>query len=161
MLEVPLGLAHAYAQARYSIRCSRLRTVTVRVGEVSLPAAALLARHHTALGAIVTAANPLSQPRSRAENAQRHAALRQTLQAHGWPRLDTLARDPLGRWPVEHGFFVAGVTAHTLDELLRTFEQFAVVTIDGTGRAALRWHPDCAAPPFSSPSGFPRSRGST
>jgi len=79
---------------------------------------------------VVTAANPFSQPSAALDNERRHTELEALLVAHGVVHRPSVARDPSGRWPDEHGFAVLGVLGEFARALARSFDQFAFYYVD-------------------------------
>jgi hypothetical protein len=77
--------------------------------------------------AFITACNPLSQPGSPAENANRQRRLEERLRQLGVAFLPGEGVADDGRWPVEPSVLAYGIDADTACELGRSFQQFAIL----------------------------------
>lgn len=119
------SLEAAYRAARYLLPGPPALSLAIDRAEPGLDA--LLARHGVATAAVITAANPGSQPRSEAENAAAHQQLLARLAQRGLRTIPSTGRDPAGLWPDEAGALVLGVGAPEAASIARAFGQNALV----------------------------------
>jgi len=75
--------------------------------------------------AVVTGDNPFSQPHDGERNATRRRELLGLVNDRELSVRATIARDPSGQWPDEHGVALLGQSHDFARALARTFEQFA------------------------------------
>ncbi|MGC1419524.1 MAG: DUF3293 domain-containing protein [Acidimicrobiales bacterium] len=75
--------------------------------------------------AVVTGDNPFSQPLDGESNAARRRELLSLVNDRQLPVRATIARDPSGKWPDEHGVALLGQSTDFARALAKTFEQFA------------------------------------
>jgi acetyl esterase/lipase len=103
----------------------------VHVGEAWLEAAAAASR----LGAlfVVTSDNPYSQVQEAQVNEARRNELRRTLRARGVDFVESVARDPRGRWRDEVGVALVGSSRELARALARTWDQFAYYEVTPEG----------------------------
>lgn len=123
----------AYRSAHYRVDTAD-GPLLLRVGEPSVPLARLLHQARAQAAALLTAANPASEPLSPAVNQQRNAALLARLVPLGYTLLPSAGVDPAGIWPEEPGVFVIGIPCSVATELARQSGQLAFLWC-GAGRA--------------------------
>ncbi len=126
-------LESAYARAVYRVDAPA-GPFTIRVGQPSPGAEALLTAHGRACWAYLTACNPGSERLPPEVNAERTARLRERLR--GFHVLEGEGGSPEGDWPPEHSFLVLGLDEAQASEIARDFGQAAYVA--GTLGAAAR-----------------------
>lgn len=130
--------------AAYRATLYRIHTqpaIDVRIGETNAAVAALLALHRVESAVLVTAFNPFSQRLSDAQNAARQHGLAEYLDGLKLAAIEGAGIDPTGAWPAETSLLALGATSATADDLMREFEQNAVVFIDRQGGVRLLLHP--------------------
>lgn len=132
-MAIAAELAAAYAATDFVV-FDRSGNWTLRVGAAAPAIDALLDRHGADRAVIVTACNPRSVVLPEAENAARHAALKQMLVAQGRDFLEGEGRDPTGQWRAETECVVFGLTLERGLDLARHFDQNAIVFLE-RGRA--------------------------
>ena len=103
--------------------------LVLKVGEPSERLDRLLEVHGAASAAFVTAANPRSEKRSAAENAEAMDALDGILAAAGYPRYPGEGRNPERSWR-EPSVLAIGIYRANAQALGRLFGQNAVVFIE-------------------------------
>lgn len=118
----------AYTAAEYVVILPD-REIVVRVGERSPELDEILAGEGAARGAFITAWNPSSVPRSRAENDRAHAALVRYLNEHRVRWLAHVGRSPDRQWQ-EHGVFALDLTDEDSVALAERFGQYGIVTLE-------------------------------
>lgn len=92
--------------------------------------------------ALITAANPRSQPLSDQENKSRNSLLEKDLDDRVALAAENI--DPDGAWPVERGFLVAGLTAAQSKRLAERWQQIAWLQSDGDAIPRLEFTRDPA-----------------
>lgn len=102
----------------------------IKVGRAAPEIDALLDRYDSTSAGIVSAWNPRSTLLPPAENAARHSALMNLLNARKLPFLLGEGRDTVGDWIPEAECIVFGVTAAEGLELARAFDQYAIVFLE-------------------------------
>lgn len=130
------SLATAYRNARYHVDTGAAELV-LRVGEPSVPAAALLAAHGAAGAAYLTAHNPGSRCCDEQTNAAAQQALREALE--DYHVLAGTALDPSGRWPPEDSLLVLDIPLPEARVLAGRFGQNALLWVDTRGMPELVW----------------------
>ncbi|MGQ0545826.1 MAG: DUF3293 domain-containing protein [Betaproteobacteria bacterium] len=103
--------------------------LVLRVGEPSERLDALLEEHGAASAAFVTAANPRSEQKSAAANAEAMGALEGMLEAAGYPRYPGEGRDAERTWR-EPSVLVVGIYRDNAISLGRLFGQNAIVFVE-------------------------------
>lgn len=103
--------------------------LVLRVGEPSERLDRLLEEHEAETAAFVTAANPRSEKKSAAQNAEAMAALEGILAAAGYPRYPGEGRNEERTWR-EPSVLAIGIYRENAQALGRLFGQNAVVFIE-------------------------------
>ena len=103
--------------------------LVLRVGEPSERLDRLLEEHEAETAAFVTAANPGSEKKSAAQNAEAMAALEGILAAAGYPRYPGEGRNEQGTWR-EPSVLAIGIYRENAQALGRLFGQNAIVFIE-------------------------------
>lgn len=129
-------LAAAYRAACYRVFLPD-GPCDLRIGEISPRLVAWMASAKVACFAVVTAENPASQLLSAAENAARQHRLCGELTGFQSFTGENIAAD--GDWPLEHSYFVAGVSREAACVLGRKFGQNAVLVGAAEGIPELCW----------------------
>ncbi len=130
----------AYTSTNYEVHGASGLTAVVRIGQ-PLPEAlqSEIGAGHSV--SVVTAWNPFSVPQSDAGNRSRNATLKSDLATRGLKSLNALGRGNDPSWDPEPSLAVLDADRATLDELLVTHEQNAVVHVPAGGLAELVFHP--------------------
>jgi acetyl esterase/lipase len=81
---------------------------------------------------VVTSDNPFSEYLDGGENQSRRAELLEVLRAHDVMALPSIARDPTGEWPDEHGLALLEQSGDFATALARAFDQFAYYDVSET-----------------------------
>ena len=74
---------------------------------------------------VVTSDNPFSEVQSEDVNEARRGELRDTLRRRGVDFVESVARDPRGRWPDEVGVALRAISRDEARALARAWDQFA------------------------------------
>jgi len=133
------ALAAAYLATDYHVCQSPLGPFTIRCGEPSPPATALLAEQAVGQWAFITAENPGSVPLPREANAERMRQLRAAVEAAGYRHYPGFGQDPAGDWPAEASLLVLGIEEAAAAALGRHFGQRAIVAGRRDEPAGLVW----------------------
>lgn len=139
----------AFLECHYCIE-TPAGTLVLRTGRSSAELDSLLRSLDQAAAALITAANPRSRLLPAAENASRHELLLARLPA-GHRVLPTVARDPRGEWPDEHGVLACGLAREEALGLASAFGQLALLWCEAGEPVQLLWtgeHPSPAAAHF-------------
>lgn len=131
------SLEAAYRAARYLLPGPPALTLAIDQPDPGLDA--LLARHGVATAAVITAANPCSDPRPEAQNAAAHRALLARVAQLGLRSIASTGRDPAGHWPDEPGVLVLGVSEPGAKSIARAFGQNALVWCASGAPPRLVW----------------------
>lgn len=124
-------LITAYEDADYVVFAEP--GLVLKIGERSARLDALLQSEHSSTAAFVTAANPRSEKKSAAANAEALRLLDQIVAAAGYPWRAGEGRDPDGGW-AEPSRLVMGIYRENAEALGRLFGQNAIVFVE-QGRA--------------------------
>ncbi len=103
--------------------------LVLRVGEPSERLDRLLEEHEAETAAFVTAANPRSEKKSAAQNAEAMSALEGILAAAGYPRYPGEGRNDERTWR-EPSVLAVGIYRENAQALGRLFGQNAIVFIE-------------------------------
>ncbi|HZX32291.1 MAG TPA: DUF3293 domain-containing protein [Rhodocyclaceae bacterium] len=113
--------------------------VELRVDGANPALAAWLREEGVEEWAVVTAANPASQPLSARENAERQAKLEVSLLEEGFEPYagENVADDPA--WPVEESCFIPDISREEAVALAQQFGQNAILWGEADGLPRLVW----------------------
>lgn len=129
------ALQRAYLNAEYRVLTEP--SFRFRMGR-PCPELAQLVRNRVPPHAFfITAYNPYSEPRPDEVNQRAHRSLAAELERRGLTMWEAEGLDPVGDWPPEPGFVIAGLTPEAARALGNQFDQNAIVRIDSHGRATL------------------------
>ena len=120
-------LLEAYEDSDYVVFAEP--ELVLRIGEPSPRLDRLLETHEAESAAFVTAANPRSEKRSAAQNAEAMSALEGILAAAGYPRYPGEGRAADGSWR-EASVLAVGIYRENAAALGKLFGQNAVVFIE-------------------------------
>ena len=120
-------LMRAYEDADYFVFAEP--EFVLKIGEPSARLDDLLESENSNTAAFITAANPRSERKSPAENAQALALLDQVIAAAGYPWRAGEGREPDGSWR-EPSRLVLGIYRENAAALGRLFGQNAIVFIE-------------------------------
>ena len=126
-MKLPRAQIEAYRDADYVVFGED--ELVLRIGEPSARLDALLDSVGAPCAAFVTAANPRSEPHSKAENAILNLALLKLVDSAGYPRYEGEGRSPDGKWR-EPSTLVIGIFRENAEALGRLFSQNAIVFIE-------------------------------
>lgn len=135
------ALAEAYLNALYRIDAAP--ALLIRIGQAHPELGQLHLHHHCRHSLILTACNPRSRRLRPAANARRMRALRQAIDALGFPGLPAMGLDPQGIWPDEASLWVPGLPLASGLILARSFGQNALVECPEDTVARLVWTAVC------------------
>jgi hypothetical protein len=127
-------LLEAYLDSDYVVFADP--ELVLRIGEPSPRLDKLLEVHGASTAVFVTAANPHSEKRSAAQNAEAMAALDGLLAKAGYPRYAGEGRAPDGAWR-EPSVLALGIYRENAMALGRLFGQNAIVFIEKGGAPEL------------------------
>jgi hypothetical protein len=132
------ALKIAYEQAIYEVYYGE-ETLEIYIGKCCPPLDYLIAQGDYPTWALITAANPYSQPLSELENQQRHHQLIEHLQQLQLPWLQALGKDRGGIWTLEQSLLILGIERSQAIAIGRKFEQNAIVYGELNQPAELQW----------------------
>ncbi|NJK54691.1 MAG: DUF3293 domain-containing protein [Pleurocapsa sp. SU_5_0] len=132
------ALTMAYEQAIYEVYYGQ-ETIKIYIGEYCRSLDYLIAKCDYPAWALITAANPYSQPLSELENQQRQQKLIEYLQELPWSWLDALGKDRTGVWTPEPSLLLLGIDRIEAIAVGRKFEQNALVYGELNQPAELQW----------------------
>lgn len=132
------ALEIAYKQAIYEVYYGR-KTIQINIGQNCPPLDCLVVQSDPPAWALITAANPYSQPLSKPENQQRHQRLYQYLTELQLPIIPAVGKDRIGVWTPELSWLIVGITRSKAIAIGRKFEQYAIVYGDLNQPADLQW----------------------
>ena len=124
---IPKKLMEAYEAADYVV--FEQPELVLKIGEPSRRLDALLEHEGAETAVFVTAANPRSEKKSAAENAEALEALDQLIRASGYPWRAGEGREPDGSWR-EASRLVMGIYRENAEALGRLFGQNAIVFVE-------------------------------
>jgi len=123
------NLVTSYRRTHYRVGAG-CGSILLRIDQHSESLEKILATSKQSCAAIVSAYNPYSQLASNEENLGAHEQLRNLLQHHPYPIIESLNIDPTGQWPPEESLFVPGLDLNTGRSIGQKFNQNAIVWID-------------------------------
>ncbi|MER2514079.1 MAG: DUF3293 domain-containing protein [Nitrosomonas ureae] len=123
------NLITSYRRTHYRVGTDS-NSIFLRIDQYSESLAKFLAASKQSCAVIVSAYNPYSQLASNEENLGAHEQLRNLLQHHPYPIIESLNIDPTGQWPPEESLFVPGLDLNTGRSIGQRFNQNAIVWID-------------------------------
>ena len=122
---IPATMVTAYGETLFEAFATP--PFVLRIGEPNPHLAELCRRWRVTASAFVTACNPHSESLTDADNAARHAALRDELVRRGLPFVEGAGRHPDNGWPPEASCLVLGLELDEARELGARWQQNAVV----------------------------------
>jgi hypothetical protein len=131
-------LERAYSAACYEVDAGPTALVLL-VGTPTPSLSALPGRPRRL--AVITAWNPFSRQQRAEVNVAANAKLAGALVDAGYLTWPAHGRDLSGAWPPEASFAVPDITDEHLDNLMLSFDQYAVVVADEGALVGLRWNP--------------------
>jgi hypothetical protein len=148
------ALRIAYEQAIYEVYYGQ-ETIQIKIGENCPSLDYLIAQGDYPKGlasrraprsltdrptwALITAANPYSQPLSERENQRRYQRLSKHLQGLELPLIPAMGKDPTGVWTPELSWLILGITRPKAIAIGQKFEQNAIVYGELNQAAELQW----------------------
>lgn len=122
------NLIASYCNANYQIGTGS-GPIILRIDQYSEPLARFLAASRQPCGAIISACNPHSQLLGNEANQAAHESLRNFLQRHAHPVIESINTDPAGKWPAEKSFLITGLSLNAARSLGQQLNQNAIVWI--------------------------------
>jgi hypothetical protein len=132
------ALRIAYEQAIYEVYYGQ-ETIQINIGENCPSLDCLIAQSDYPTWALITAANPYSQPLSARENQRRHQRLFKHLKGLQLPLIPAVGKDKSGVWTPEPSWLILGITRADVIAIGRKFEQNAIVYGELNQAAELQW----------------------
>lgn len=132
------ALRVAYEQAIYEVYDGQ-ETIQINIGQNCPPLDSLIAQSDRFTWALITAANPYSQPLSARENQRRDQRLSKYLKGLQLPLIPAMGKDPTGVWTPEPSWLILGITRPQAIAIGRKFEQNAIVYGELNQAAELQW----------------------
>ena len=149
-----VALRIAYEQAIYEVYDGQ-ETIKIKIGQNCPPLDSLIAQSDYPKGlasrraprsltdrptwALITAANPYSQPLSERENQRRYQRLSKHLKGLQLPLIPAVGKDQTGVWTPEPSWLILGITRPKAIAIGRKFEQNAIVYGELNQAAELQW----------------------
>ncbi|MEY4518720.1 MAG: hypothetical protein RLZZ499_1319 [Cyanobacteriota bacterium] len=141
-----VALRIAYEQAIYEVYYDQ-ETIQINIGQNCPPLDSLIAQSDYAprsltdrpTWALITAANPYSQPLSARENQRRDRRLSKHLRGLQLPLIPAMGKDPTGVWTPEPSWLILGITRPKAIAIGQKFEQNAIVYGELNQAAELQW----------------------
>lgn len=131
-------LKMAYEQAIYEVYYGQ-ETIQIKIGKNCPSLDYLIAQGDYPTWALITAANPYSQPLSERENQCRYQRLSKHLQGLQLPLIPAVGKDQTGVWTPELSWLILGITRPQAIAIGRKFEQNAIVYGELNQAAELQW----------------------
>jgi len=128
-IEISNVLLTSYHNTHYVVFCDQ-GNICLQLEAVSHDGTRLLKVSGVSVASYITAYNPLSTQRSKAENTDRNSALVNQLKRLRFSFLPGEGRDINGLWPVEPSFLVLGMDEAIAHRWARQFEQYAFLIIE-------------------------------
>ncbi len=122
---IPRAIVEAYLATDYRVWGDW--PLVLRVGQRSADLAALFEAQSVASAAVVTAWNPLSEPRPIAENQTAQARLVADIELLGLRHQPGHGADPTGAWPPEPSRLMLGIDLTSAGSLGRKYGQNGIV----------------------------------
>ena len=140
------ALTIAHEQAIYEVYDGQ-ETIQINIGQNCPPLDSLIAQSDYAprsltdrpTWALITAANPYSQPLSERENQRRYQRLSKHLKGLQLPLIPAVGKDQTGVWTPELSWLILGITRPKAIAIGRKFEQNAIVYGELNQAAELQW----------------------
>jgi hypothetical protein len=132
------ALTIAYEQAIYEVYYGQ-ETIEINIGQNCPPLDSLIAQSDYPTWALITAANPYSQPLSARENQRRDRRLSKHLRGLQLPLIPAMGKDPTGVWTPEPSWLILGITRPKAIAIGQKFEQNAIVYGELNQAAELQW----------------------
>ncbi len=123
--DIDPAIIQAYLETEYQIHGAN--PFTLKVGTACPVLAELHKTHAVTSSAFVTACNPFSTLLDAADNAARHAKLRQLLKQRRFVILEGIGKHPTGDWPGEPGFLILGISLEVARTLANQLKQNAII----------------------------------
>jgi hypothetical protein len=148
------ALRIAYEQAIYEVYYGQ-ETIEINIGKNCPPLDSLIAQSDYPKGlasrraprsltdrstwALITAANPYSQPLSARENQRRDRRLSKHLKGLQLSLIPAMGKDPTGIWTPEPSWLILGIARPKAIAIGQKFEQNAIVYGELNQAAELQW----------------------
>lgn len=123
------NLVASYLSANYQIGAGP-DSISLKIDQFSDALAKFLNSSGHSCAAIISAYNPHSLQLSNEKNLTAHELLRNFLEHHAYPIIESLNLDPADNWPTEKSFFVPRMDLNTAQTLGQQFDQNAIVWIN-------------------------------
>ncbi len=125
------NLIASYLCANYQIGAGPdSDSISLRIDQYSEALAKFLISSEQSCAAIISAYNPYSLRLSNEENLAAHESLRDFLDRHSYPIIESLNLDLANSWPAEKSFFVSGLDLNNAQTLGQQYDQNAIVWIN-------------------------------
>lgn len=128
----------AYEQAIYEVYDGQ-QTIEIKIGQNCPSLDCLIAQSDSPTWALITAANPYSQPLSARENQRRDQRLFKHLKGLQLPLIPAMGKDPNGVWTPEASWLILNIARLKAIAIGRKFEQNAIVYGELNQIAELQW----------------------
>lgn len=122
---IDAGLQQSYRETEYRVHGDE--PMTLHVGELCPPLAAMHRRHRVECSAFVTACNPFGEDIGDAANAERHRDLSRELGRRSLAYVEGIGMHPSNNWPGEASYLIFGLTLEAAKALGTRLEQNAIV----------------------------------
>lgn len=120
------NLIASYLRANYQISAGA-DSISLQIEQYSEALAKILIASGQSCAAIISAYNPHSLQLSNEKNLAAHRSLRDFLDCHSYPIIESLNLDPANSWPAEKSFLVPGLDLNTAQTLGQQYDQNAIV----------------------------------
>lgn len=128
-----------YNATDYKVMFGTGEVFILRVGETCLVADEILRERGQVVATFITPENPASQVLTDDENYARCVSFERALAGAGYSWLHGTSEAHGGNWPVENGYFVAGMDDVEARRFAHAFGQNAVVMYELGKTARLLW----------------------
>jgi Protein of unknown function (DUF3293) len=132
------ALTIAYEQAIYEVYDGQ-ETIEIKIGQNCPRLDSLIAHSDYPTWALITAANPYSQPLSARENQRRDRRLSKHLKGLQLSLIPAMGKDPTGIWTPEPSWLILGIARPNAIAIGQKFEQNAIVYGELNQAAELQW----------------------